>query len=140
MEVSLDVKFNSASNEYPHCILLLDPATPKTRNIIIIITFFSGISCFGGTRVHQTYVVWVLVRCEIKLCIQRVPTMYTFDGSRYPKNKIYLKKRDDDMIITFFQVFLVFRVEGSVKSMQCGCSLDAELNSASNELPRLKFK
>ena len=40
----------------------------------------------------------------------------------------------------FFQVFLVFGVEGSVKSMQCGYSLDVELNSASNELSRLKFE
>ena len=31
-ESSLDVEFNSASNEYPYCILLMDPDTPKTRN------------------------------------------------------------------------------------------------------------
>ena len=31
-ESSLDAEFNSASNEYPHCILLTDLATPKTRN------------------------------------------------------------------------------------------------------------
>ena len=31
-ESSLDVEFNSASNVYPHCILLTYPATPKTRN------------------------------------------------------------------------------------------------------------
>ena len=43
--------------------------------------------------------------------------MYTFDGPRYPKNKKYLKKCDDDVIITFFKAFLVFGVEGSVKSM-----------------------
>ena len=28
----LDVEFNFTSNEYPHYILLIDPATPKTRN------------------------------------------------------------------------------------------------------------
>ena len=49
-----------------------------------------------------------LVGCRIKLRIQRVPTQHTFDGPRYPKNKKYLKKRDDD-IITY------------------GYSLDAEL-------------
>ena len=27
---------------------------------------------------------------------QRVPTLHTFYGPRYPKNKKYLKKRDDD--------------------------------------------
>ena len=38
------------------------------------------------------------------------------------------------IIITFFQVFLVFGVAGSVKSMLSGYSLDMEFNSASNEL------
>ena len=33
------------------------------------------------------------------------------------------EKCDDDVIITFFQVFLVFRVAGSVKSMPSGYSL-----------------
>ena len=48
--------------------------------------------------------------------------------------------RDDDIIITFFQVFLVFGVAGSVKSMQCGYSLDEELNSTSNELSHSEFE
>ena len=72
--------------------------------------------------------------------IQRVLTLHTFDGPRYPKNKKYLKKCDDDVIITFFQVFLVFGVAGSVKSMQCGYSLDAESNSTANDLSRSKFE
>ena len=66
-ENSFDVEFNSTSNACPHCILLMDLATPKTRN------------------------TW--------------------------------KKCDDD-IITFFQVFLVFGVAGSIKSMPSGFSLD----------------
>ena len=32
-----------------------------------------------------------LVGCEIKFCIQRVPTRHTFDGTLYPQNKKYLK-------------------------------------------------
>ena len=44
--------------------------------------------------------------CIIKFHIQRVPTIHTFDGPLYPKNKKYLKKHDDDVIITFFQAFL----------------------------------
>ena len=40
-----------------------------------------------------------------------------------------------DVIIPFFQVFLVFGVVGSVKSMLSGYSLDAEFNSTSNEYP-----
>ena len=35
--------------------------------------------------------------CRIKFHIQRVPTMHTFDGTHYPKNKKYLKKCDDDV-------------------------------------------
>ena len=31
-ESMLDVEFDSTSNLYPHCILLVNPATPKTRN------------------------------------------------------------------------------------------------------------
>ena len=71
-----------------------------------------------------------LVGCEIKFCIQRVPTWHTFDGPRYPKSKKYLKKWNNDVIISFFQVFLVFGVVGSVKSIPNGYSLDAEFNSA----------
>ena len=43
-----------------------------------------------------------LVGCEIKFHIERVPTLHTFDRSLYPKNKKYLKKCDDGIIITFF--------------------------------------
>ena len=43
-----------------------------------------------------------LVGCEIWFCIQRVPTLHTFDRPRYPKNKKYLKKCDDDVIIMVF--------------------------------------
>ena len=39
-----------------------------------------------------------------------------------------------NIIITFFKLFLVFGVAGSVKSMSGGYSLDAEFNSASSEL------
>ena len=58
----------------------------------------------------------------------------------YPKNKKYLKKWNDDLIIPFFQVFIVFWVAGSVKIMPIGYSLDAEFNSASNELSWSKFE
>ena len=64
--------------------------------------------------------------CGIKFYIQQVPTLHTFDGPRYPNNNKYLKKCDDDIIIMFFHVFLVFGVAGSIKSMSSGYSLDAE--------------
>ena len=81
-----------------------------------------------------------LIGCGIKFYIQWVPTRHTFEGPCYPKNKKYLKKRDDDAIITFFQVFLVFGVVGSIKSMLSGYSVDAEFNSTSSELSRSKFE
>ena len=66
-----------------------------------------------------------LVGCRIKFCIQRVPTRHTFDRPGYPKNKKYLKKHDDDVIITFFYVFLVFGVAGSIKNIPSVYLLDA---------------
>ena len=36
-----------------------------------------------------------LIEWGIKFRIQRVPTRHTLDGPLYPKNKKYLKKRDD---------------------------------------------
>ena len=77
-ESSLDAEFNSASNDYPQCILFTDPSTPKIRNTwkkcdddIIITFFFPGISYFWGSGVRQKYAVWVLVGCGIKFHIQR---------------------------------------------------------------------
>ena len=70
-ESSLDAEFNYASNEYTNNILLMDPPTPKTRNTWkkydddVIITFFSGVSCFWGSGVHQKYAEWILVGCKI---------------------------------------------------------------------------
>ena len=58
-----------------------------------------------------------LVGCRIKFRIQQVPTRHTFDGPRYPKNKKYPKKWNDDIIIPFFRVFLVFGVARSIKSI-----------------------
>ena len=81
-----------------------------------------------------------IVKCIIKFYIQQVSTRHTLDGPCYPKNQKYLKKCDDDIIITFFQVFLVFWEAGSIKSMQCGYSLDAELNYASIKLSRSEFE
>ena len=40
---------------------------------------------------------WELVGCGIWFPIQRVPTLHTFDGPCYPKNKKYRKKRDNDI-------------------------------------------
>ena len=70
----------------------------------------------------------------------RVPIQHTFNRPRYPINKKYLKKRDDDVIITFFQVFIIFRVVGSIKSIQCGYYLDSKLNSMSNKISLLEFE
>ena len=45
--------------------------SPKTKKYLkkwnddVIIPFFSGISCFWGSGVHQKYAEWVLIGWEI---------------------------------------------------------------------------
>ena len=103
-ESSLDAESNSASNEYPHRILLTAPATPKTRNTWkkcdddVIITFFLGISCFWGSGGHQKYAVWVLVGCGIKFCIQQALPIEIWVKTQRDMSKIQTKK------IVFFMI------------------------------------
>ena len=54
-----------------------------------------------------------LVGCGIKLHIQKVPTQHTSDGPRYPKNKKYLKKCDDDVIFMLFSGVSCFGGSGA---------------------------
>ena len=63
--------------------------------------------------------------------------LHTFDGSYYTKNEKYMK---NVIVITFFYVFLIFRVAKSIKSVQYGYSLDEELNFTSNDYSRSKFE
>ena len=62
---------------------------------------------------------------------------HTFDGLCYMKNGKYIKQM---IAMTFFYVFLIFRVEEFIESMQHEYSLDEELNYASNEYSRSKFE
>ena len=112
-ESSLAAEFNSTSNEYPLGILLTGPTTPKTRN------------------------TWKNV---MKFYIQRVPTRHTFDGTRYPKIRNTWKNVMMMSSSRFFQVFLVFGIAESIKSIHCEYSLDANFNFASNELSQSKFE
>ena len=105
------------------------------KKLLFLFVFFTCLPMFSLKFQEGEISGWI-----IKFCIQRVPTLNTFDGPRYPKNKKYLKKCDDDVIIMFFQVFLFFVVERPAKSMSSGYSLDAEFNSASNDLSRSKFE
>ena len=76
-EGSLDAEFNSASNEYPHSILLTDPLPQKQeipeKNVMMMSSshFFRYFLCFLGSGVYQKYGVWVLIGCGIKFHIQR---------------------------------------------------------------------
>ena len=101
-EISLDVEFNSASNDYPHCILLMDPATPQKINT------WKNVMMMSSSHFPKIRNTW--------------------------KNVLMMSSSH------FLHVFIIFRVAGSIKSMQCAYSLDAELNSASNELSRSKFE
>ena len=97
-ESSLDVEFNSTSNEYPDCILLMDPSTPKTRNTwknVMMMSsshFFSSISCFWGRGVHKKYSLWVLVGCRIKFRIQRALLIKIWVKTQGDMSKIRTKK------------------------------------------------
>ena len=64
---------------------------------------------------HVAYFQWILLH----------------EKEKYVKNVI---------ASTFFHVFLIFRIAGSLKNMQHGYSLDKELNFASNEYSRSKFE
>ena len=108
--------------------------------------------------------LWALVGLRIKFHIQRVPSWNTFGGPHSMKNKKYMNKHDVDTNITFFMYlffswsgvhqkysrwvlvgwgieFLIFffRGAGFTKSILGGYSLDAELNSLSNEWSQSKF-
>ena len=63
--------------------------------------------------------------------------LHIFNGSCYTKNEKYMK---NVILITFFHVFLNFRVGESIKSTQHGYSLDEELNFASKEYSHSKFE
>ena len=52
------------------------------------------------------------------------------------KNEKYMK---NGIAITFFHVFLIFRVVGSIESIKQGYSLDEELIFSSNEYSLYKF-
>ena len=63
---SLDAEFNSTSNKYPHSILLLDPATPKTINTWKNVMMTSS-SCFFRSLLFLGYRVPSKV-CSVGTC------------------------------------------------------------------------
>ena len=81
-----------------------------------------------------------LVGCGIKFYIQRVPLKILLMDPTTPKTRNTWKNVMMTSSSRFFQVFLIFGVAGSIKSMLSGYSLDAEFNSTSNEISRLKFE
>ena len=96
-ESLLDAKFNPTFNEYPHCILLTNLATSKTRNTWKMWWWchhhiFLGIYYFWGSRVRQKYAVWVLVGCRIKFCIQQALPIEIWVKIQGDMSKIRTKK------------------------------------------------
>ena len=53
---------------------------------------YSGISCFGGSRVCQKYAMWVLVGCGIKFCIQRALLLRIWVKTQGDMSKTRTKK------------------------------------------------
>ena len=88
-ESSLDAEFDSTSKEYSHCILLTDPSTPKTRNTR------KNVMMMSSSRFFRISYFW---------------------GSGV-RQKYAVWLLVGCFIITLFQVFLIFGVAGSVKSM-----------------------
>ena len=67
-ESSLDTEFDFVSNEYPHCILLMDPTTLKTRNTWknVMMTssshffrFFLFLGYWGPSKVCSVGTYWM---------------------------------------------------------------------------------
>ena len=80
-----------------HCIFLMGPTTPKTRNtwknvMMMSSSHFSGIYCFWGSGVHQKYVVWVLVGCRIKFHIQWILLIEIWVKTQRDMSEIRTKK------------------------------------------------
>ena len=121
---------------------------PKENNKIIFINFggrkeknyffcsyFQHISlCFYSNFDQESS-----LDVELNYASNEYPLSILLTDLATPKIRNTWKKCDDDVIITFFQVFLVFGLAGSIKSMWCGYLLGVELNSASNKLSWLKF-
>ena len=122
-ESSLDVEFDSASNEY-HTAYFWRTSLPQKQEIPEKTWWwhhhhiFSTISCLWGSEVHKNYAEWVLVGCEIKFRIQwdlpieiwvktlgdmsKIWTkMVVFFYDTYPQ--IYIKK--------LFKTYTVFQIQ-----------------------------
>ena len=81
----------SSFNEYPLGLLLMDPATPKTRNMMSS-SHFLGISCFWGSGVRQKYAEWVIVGCRIQFRIHQDLSIEIWVKTRWYMSKIQTKK------------------------------------------------
>ena len=94
----MDVELNSTSKKLPTRHTFCGPRYPKNKKYLIkcdddvIITFFSGISCFRGSGFHQKYAVWVRVGCGIKFCIQQALPIEIWVKTQWDISKIWTKK------------------------------------------------
>ena len=119
----MDGEFDSASNEYPLGILLVDSSPRKTRNrwknVMMMSSshfhhhVFSCISCFSWSKVHQTYVKWVLIGCRIEFPIQKVLLIEIWEKTHGDKFKIWIEKVVFSLvyffiILTFYSTLLLF--------------------------------
>ena len=105
-EIALNLKYRIGLKHFFNINLGIG-ILKKIKNLFVFLTYFPMFLIKFRSR--------ELVGCGI----QRVCTRHTFDGPRYPKNKKYLKNCDDDVIITFFQVFLVFVIITFFSGISC---------------------
>ena len=99
----------------------------KKINKIIFINFGGRKKKLLNVFVFSTYIIVFLLKFQLRelvgygiwLCMQRVPTLHTFDGPCYPKNKKYLKKGDDGILVgcgTWFCIQQALSIEIWVKT------------------------
>ena len=93
-EIALNLKYRIGLNHFFNINLGIG----IVKKLLFLFVFSTYLSVF-----LLKFRLGYLVGCGIKFRIQRVPTRHTFDRPRYPENKKYLKKWNDDIIISFFQ-------------------------------------
>ena len=87
----------------------------KRKKLPFVFVFFTYLPLF-----LLKFRLGELVGCRIWFCIQRVPTMHTFDGPCYPKNKKYLKNVMMMLSSCFFRYFLFLGWRGLSKVCSVG--------------------
>ena len=86
----------------------------KYMKNVIAITFFSCISHFSCSRVHQKYEAWVPLEWRTKFCIQRLLPLEIWVNNLGDKFKIWVEKLF--LLFYYFWIFLTFYLKNGESS------------------------